>query len=180
MNRRIGRPNREPGPVSRETEEWVAAITGQTLPTPEAERELNEWVADITGQPVRSAQDEQELNEWLADISTRHEHLRGKEQCAQEWDSDLHPRLGGPPNAGWFAPKDGGVTGSTHGGYRSPDAQKVTSSGADLSRADNTTDRHGPDAHRARDQRDNLLQFQQPGQQRDPRVIQPGQVTQGG
>jgi hypothetical protein len=25
------------------------------------------------------------------------------------WDPDKHPRLGGPPNAGWFAPKDGGT-----------------------------------------------------------------------
>lgn len=25
----------------------------------------------------------------------------------KDWDPEAHPRLGGPPNAGWFAPKDG-------------------------------------------------------------------------
>jgi hypothetical protein len=30
----------------------------------------------------------------------------------RDWDPDEHPRAGGPPNPGWFAPKDSDGTGS--------------------------------------------------------------------
>ncbi len=109
-----------------------------------AEREQLEWLAHISPrhqqelQRLRGAEAEarrqREQLEWLATISEEHEYklhtllseeaeaLEGQRRAEQfaemllegDWDPSKHPRLGGPPNAGWWASSGGSGSGQDH------------------------------------------------------------------
>ena len=58
---------------------------------------LNAFVAAINGRPDPNQQ--AEFEEFVGLVTGVSEG---------DWDAGKHPRQGGPPNAGWFAAKDGG------------------------------------------------------------------------
>jgi hypothetical protein len=88
------------------------------------------------------ARHDREILEWAAGISTRaeaklralqckeaeeREAWRRAEQFAEQllegnWDPSKHPRLGGPPNAGWWAATNGGGSGAGGGTFSSKNA----------------------------------------------------------
>jgi hypothetical protein len=116
----LGRPlpslaaNRADAQVKRDQLEWLASISVR-----HAEELRRQQSAEAEARRRRAQL------EWLASISTEHEsQLRSLlsreretreaqaryEQLAEaydvreaQWDPAKHPRLGGPPNAGWFA-----------------------------------------------------------------------------
>lgn len=45
----------------------------------------------------------------------------------KDWDPEKHPRAGGPPNSGWFAPTDGGGAAPTSGPRPRPSADGANS-----------------------------------------------------
>lgn len=119
----LGRPgsaagdggDRRPG---REQLEWLASISS------DHERLLREIAVE-----EQEKKRQREKLEWLAAMSTEHERrlldLQHEEAAAEaaeramraaawpeglgeeDWDPAKHPRLGGPPNAGWFASTGG-------------------------------------------------------------------------
>lgn len=129
---------REPAPrapeervlgIDREDLEWLAIFS------PKWGRKLRE----ATRPPCRDTHEREQL-EWLAEISIEHKRQLGellrreaaeaaarvraaqileglKRVAEEEWDPAKHPRLGGPPNAGWFAATGGALAAVT------PDAQ---------------------------------------------------------
>lgn len=120
----LGVPRR----VSSEKEVSQALLLSRALLGAEPIRDSIEEAGDLAAR--------QQLH-WLAEISTRHERrLRNvlREEAAaleawdgrcvehpelarEGWDEDKHPRLGGPPNAGWFAATgDSGVATSDRDG----------------------------------------------------------------
>lgn len=111
-----------------------------------AEREQLQWLEAIAPERARnvrqqcyeqlSRQDREQL-EWLAAIAPdqawrlrdllREEPAMDDEyapdlglfqQIGEDWDESKHPRLGGPPNAGWFASTGGEVAASVAGDGR--------------------------------------------------------------
>ncbi len=120
--------------TSPPSEAWLfaQAVLGRPVPSASraeadarARREHLELLAAISPEDARrvrgrlsedvDAKAQQELLEWVAQISGVHE---------AEWDSAKHPRLGGPPNPGWWA-TTGGAGGAARG---------VPASGASYSR----------------------------------------------
>ncbi|MGD9721838.1 MAG: hypothetical protein AB7O59_11040 [Pirellulales bacterium] len=116
----LGRPIPSPsaaraeGRAKREQLAWLASVST------DHERQLRTQLSRRS-----AAVEERERLEWLASFSPRHERELRRMQaaeaevrtarvryeqlfedlCVQEadWDPSKHPRLGGPPNAGWFA-----------------------------------------------------------------------------
>ncbi len=84
----------------------VSFPTGPSLFTEEPHRTehwlfLREMLGHDPAGPVPESV-QRERREFLAAIAGR---------SVLEWDPAQHPRLGGPPNAGWFASTDGGTSG---------------------------------------------------------------------
>ena len=120
----------EPPKLSeRELLEWAASFSPRAeaelcrLRWAEAEakekaqrgRELLEFVVSISGKPeherelrtlLRKEAEEQEARE-------REQRLAEAWPAQEAWDAAKHPRLGGPPNAGWWA-SNGGTGGGSH------------------------------------------------------------------
>ena len=93
--------NGEPEPISpRELAAFVRAINGE--PEPVDPCSLAAFVAAITGRP--DPEQQREFEEFVGLVTGVSE---------EDWDPGKHPRQGGPPNAGWFAAKDGGGPGGT-------------------------------------------------------------------
>jgi hypothetical protein len=97
--------------------EWLASFSTRhadelrRLQSAEAEarrqRELLEWLAQI------SEEHERKLRRLLQEEAAAREFQRRAEQLSgtmleANWDPAKHPRLGGPPNAGWWATASGG------------------------------------------------------------------------
>ena len=88
--------NGEPEPMpAQQLAAFVRAINGE--PEPVDPRSLAAFVAAITGRPDPNQQ--REFEEFVGLVTGVSEG---------DWDAGKHPRQGGPPNAGWFAAKDGG------------------------------------------------------------------------
>ncbi len=87
--------------------EWELQRVRQAEQDAAREREQQEWVDSIT-EPDWSSRGARpigdELREFVEDITGE------RDGCleARPWDPEMHPRLGGPPNPGWWAPKGGG------------------------------------------------------------------------
>ena len=106
-----GRPRPHVLP-SRKALEWLASISS------DHERELRRQLREEAAAAQR-----REYLAWLGAVSTSHEtswhafrsevpaHLpaliEGPDVHEAYWDPAKHPRLGGPPNAGWFATTGG-------------------------------------------------------------------------
>ncbi|HEX4145678.1 MAG TPA: hypothetical protein VHY91_19385 [Pirellulales bacterium] len=114
-----------PAESERELLKWAASFSSR------AEAKLRRLELFEAEARAKARRDRDQL-EWLATISDKHElelrALQRKEaqesnsqeqrfiesQAAWEaWDPSKHPRLGGPPNAGWWA-----STGGSGGGFR--------------------------------------------------------------
>jgi hypothetical protein len=77
------------------------------------EREQLERLAGISAEHERQFQDMLRKEAAAAEVRRRAQQCLEKVERLREglsWDPARHPRLGGPPNAGWFAPTGGSVT----------------------------------------------------------------------
>lgn len=116
--------------------EAVLGVDGEHLErlagiSPEWEHKLR-----AAARPAAHDAHQRQQLEWLAEVSTEHRRrlrellrreaaeaaareaaariLEGLDRVAEEdWDPAKHPRLGGPPNAGWFAATGGSLTAVT-------------------------------------------------------------------
>ncbi len=79
----------------RELRQFVDSITGPDYPRRELSEAAQEFVNAITGQPTPNI----------------HE---------ANWNPAKHPRRGGPPNAGWWAPTTNGAVSDNQRGFPSP------------------------------------------------------------
>ncbi|MGD9722012.1 MAG: AHH domain-containing protein [Pirellulales bacterium] len=146
----LGRPIPSPSAVraearaKREQLAWLASIS----------RRHEQQLHDELSRRSATIEDRERL-EWLASFSPRHERERRRLQAAEaevreararyerlvedlsvqeaDWDPSKHPRLGRPPNAGWFASKGGASGGggargeySAQAGYSSTEPTKTT------------------------------------------------------
>ena len=78
------------------------------------EREQLEWLAEISTEHGRQFQDLLREEAAAAGVRERARRcLENIERLRETWDEDKHPRLGGPPNAGWFASTGGSAAGTS-------------------------------------------------------------------
>lgn len=117
--------------------------------------DVAEFVEAITGEPVSrgraasegSSRPERHQLQWLAEISTKYEiqfwnllreetllceaedrkreHGEWPAPALEDWDESKHPRLGGPPNAGWFASTGDSNSAVSSGSEKQPTTDKV-------------------------------------------------------
>lgn len=133
MDRRIQKETAKLSDTSPRSESWLfaQAILGNAIASDvsldaEARDRLTlEWAAQI------STRAESKLHALQIQESRNHEVLSPSAQFAAElregtWDPSKHPRRGGPPNAGWFAPT--GTSGTTSQGTSASTSQGATSS----------------------------------------------------
>jgi hypothetical protein len=89
-------------------------------------RELLEWLAPMSEKHERELRALQHEEADARDAQRRYERFV-ESLAVQEaqWDPAKHPRLGGPPNAGWFATTGGSTT--TTGANRAPSKSNTDS-----------------------------------------------------
>lgn len=94
---------------------------------------------DLPGPVAKLATEFQDL---IIDLERRDSPLLNKARLLKEdWDPTMHPRLGGPPNPGWFAPTDGaGNSGSDADETTGEDKDRVTLAPAPGERFDHLQD----------------------------------------
>jgi hypothetical protein len=122
--------------ANREQLEWLAQISdrhaAQLRALQSAEREARrqheqlEWLAQISDDHERKVRTLLREEAEAREAQQRYEQFT-EAWTAQEaqWDPSKHPRLGGPPNAGWFA-----TTGGSASSAKPPSAGQRASIGA--------------------------------------------------
>ncbi|MGD9722977.1 MAG: hypothetical protein AB7O59_21390 [Pirellulales bacterium] len=120
----LGRPIPSPSAVRAEARAKRAQLAWLASISTRHEQQLHDELSRRS-----AAIEDRERLEWLASFSPRHERALRRLQAAEaevreararyerlvedlrvqeaDWDPSKHPRLGGPPNEGWFASKGG-------------------------------------------------------------------------
>lgn len=129
--------------AEREHLEWLATVSS-----------AHEGTRRSLLEQERHAKEERSQLEWLASISERHERELQRQLTHEaaarearsrferlfealsvqeaEWDPAKHPRLGGPPNAGWFATTGGAVgSGGANAAAKKPTQSTIANASTD-------------------------------------------------